>query len=197
MGYSHKRLKICAKGVSIFLMGLLLIYLSGCSTAHHYKLLTFFFDGVPNPEKVVMVASNDSLGRQDSVALALNSPEGKGPRMNYHPPYKDKDCASCHDESKTGNLVKPLPDLCYQCHEDFAKKYRVLHGPVGGGQCTACHSPHLSANATLLTRTAQNLCLYCHESGRVMKSEAHSGIKDVDCTECHNPHGGEDRYVLR
>ncbi|MFZ4399136.1 MAG: cytochrome c3 family protein [Bacteroidales bacterium] len=117
--------------------------------------------------------------------------------MNFHLPYQDKTCESCHDQNKMGKLNQEMPELCYQCHDNFSYKYKVLHGPVGGGQCTACHSPHSSVNSNLLLRKGQELCLYCHISKQIMETETHRDIGETDCTDCHNPHGGEDRYVLR
>jgi predicted CXXCH cytochrome family protein len=96
-----------------------------------------------------------------------------------------------------GKLIKNLPELCYQCHEDFSTRFKVLHGPVAGGQCSVCHSPHMSLNADLLVRTGQSQCLHCHESGEIFKTAVHQDNKETNCTECHNPHGGEDRNILR
>jgi predicted CXXCH cytochrome family protein len=174
---------------------LLLIYLSGCSTTNNYKTLSFFFDGVPDPKKKVLIKS-DSLTISDSAALAQNT-IGKVNQMVIHPPYQDRQCSSCHDQSTMGKLIKSPPDLCYQCHENFNDKYNVVHGPVEGGYCTQCHNPHISANKDLLLRNSQSLCLYCHDSKQVMETEAHLAINDADCTGCHNPHGGEDRNLLR
>lgn len=195
--YSNRRLSFDKMILPFLSMAVFLIYLSGCSTTHNYKALSFFFDGVPNPDKETTIQSGDSLSRTDSMAIAQNLVLNAPPQMQFHPPYQDKECGTCHDQSNMGKFVESQPDLCYECHEDFSKKYKVLHGPVAGGQCTMCHNPHSSVNENLLTRTNQSLCLYCHESKQVMEAEQHLDIKDVNCTECHNPHGGEDRNVLR
>ncbi len=176
---------------------LIVIYLSGCSTTQNYKTLSFFFDGVPDPANDSANRVGSMINKTDTVALALRTVSKASPQKGIHPPYQDKQCKSCHDQSTMGKLIKPQPDLCYQCHVNFDTKYKVLHGPVAGGQCTMCHSPHLSVNPDLLARTGQALCLYCHESGTVMETEAHKGIKEANCTECHNPHGGENRSFLR
>lgn len=173
------------------------VYFSGCSSAKHYKVLSFFFDGVPNPAEVAAIHKLDSISRKDSASLANALKVENLPKGSIHPPYQEKDCASCHDQSSMGKFTEMQPMLCYQCHEDFSTKYKALHGPVGGGQCTACHSPHLSENVSLLKRTNQSLCLYCHDQKQVLAFEPHQDIGDTSCTECHNPHGGDDKYILR
>jgi len=195
--FSH-RIKENGKSYLSFLIVLIaLIYLSGCSTSKHHEVLSFFFDGVPDTEKVIGTGINDSTTNADTALLAQGTVRKEQPQMVMHSPYQDKQCNTCHDQGTMGKLLKSQPALCYQCHEDFSKKYKVLHGPVGGGQCTMCHSPHMSANADLLKRTSQDICLYCHSAEDVLKTKTHQNIKETNCTECHNPHGGDDQYVLR
>jgi len=185
------------RNLSFFLLSIFLIYVSGCSPAKNYKALSFFFDGVPNPEQIKAVQKADSISRQDSASVAQSIGLSAPPPMIYHPPYQEKECATCHDQTSMGKLTEPQPALCYECHEDFSKKYKVLHGPVDGGQCTECHSPHMAENKNLLTRSDQAICLYCHESEDVKKIESHDDIKNLNCIECHNPHGGDDKTLLR
>jgi len=176
----------------------LIVVLSACSTTHNYKLLSFFFDGVPSPANETVQKTADTLGGvTDTTLLALNTGKKAPQTMFMHSPYQDKQCASCHDQSKMGKLNKSQPDLCYECHENFNTKFKVLHGPVGGGQCTMCHNPHMSANEHLMTRTDRNVCLLCHVPEQIMKIKVHLDSKDASCTDCHNPHGGENRYALR
>ena len=179
-----------------FLMVVLLVSLAGCSTTHHYKLLSFFFDGVPNPEKSATGQSEIFLSGKDS-ALAQDLIVKQVPQNHLHLPYQSRECTSCHDKDKMGKLVKPLPELCYACHDDFSKKYKVLHGPVESGECTSCHSPHMSVNEKLLIRTNQALCFDCHDSKEVLANDTHKDIKDTNCTKCHQPHGGADKTFLR
>ena len=181
----------------VYLFMALLFIISGCSAGYRYRVLSFFFDGVPQPVSIVTVQPADSLQPADSAAAVLAGAAPAEPQLVIHPPYKERDCVACHDESKASKEPKTMPGLCFQCHDDFSNTYKVLHGPVAGGQCTVCHNPHQSKNKDLLTRSGQKICLYCHESAVILKSDAHTDIRDTKCTECHNPHGGEDRYVLR
>jgi len=195
-----KSIKKKQKGIKMHLlqvlMVLVLLYLSGCSTTNNYKFLSFFFDGVPDPANSATTQVSDSLNNPDSLVLALNQVKA-APQMQMHSPYQDKKCNSCHDQNTMGKLIKSMPGLCYQCHEDFNTRYKVVHGPVEGGQCSVCHSPHMSLNADLLLRTGQSQCLHCHESAGITQNIAHRDINDRSCTECHNPHGGDDRNFLR
>jgi len=193
---SYGELKDLRWLIPSLLMVVFLLYLSGCSTTNNYRTLSFFFDGVPDPATSASSLFNDSINNTDTLSLALSQVNAT-PQMQLHSPYQDKKCNSCHDQNTMGKLNKSLPELCYQCHEDFNTRYKVLHGPVAGGQCSACHSPHMSLNADLLIRTGQSQCLHCHDKGFVLEAAYHLNIKETNCTECHNPHGGEDRNFLR
>lgn len=175
----------------------LLSCLFGCSSQNQIKVLSFFFDGVPNPSREAGVHPSDTLGRKDTTAIKQSTMGKIFPRLYFHAPYKQQECSQCHDRIRMGKLNKSLPELCYQCHDDFATKFKVLHGPVGGGQCIMCHSPHQSMNEKLLIRKGQALCLFCHDSEQVMAAKEHQDIKDASCTDCHNPHGGDERFILR
>jgi predicted CXXCH cytochrome family protein len=183
----------------LVLLGLfygILIYFPGCSVSKNYKTLAFFFDGVPAPVDSSAMKT-DSLRLSDSTLLSLRADTRKVSTVNMHSPYQDKQCGSCHDQGKMGKLLTPQPGLCYTCHEDFSLKYRHLHGPVGGGACTSCHSPHSSSNDHLLQRTGQALCLYCHDKTSLLETQSHRDMGETSCTECHNPHGSDKSYSLR
>ena len=180
----------------IFFFTIIASLFIGCSPEFHYKVLSFFFDGVPDPNKTEITVTNDSLIQIDSTRIKEISGRVLKPQFIIHPPYREKECAGCHDQNSMGKLLLPQPGLCYQCHEDFNETYSLLHGPVAGGYCTSCHSPHMAKLEKLLLRSGQQLCLHCHNSARIFKNEIHEDIEDTNCTECHNPHGGEDRYIL-
>ncbi|MFZ4521378.1 MAG: cytochrome c3 family protein [Bacteroidales bacterium] len=179
-----------------FLVLLLMVYVYGCSPVKHHKTLAFFFDGVPSPQANDDFASRDSVKKPDSITGKSLQKAGK-PQPNYHKPYKEKHCDACHDQGTMGKFVIEQPMLCYQCHADFSKKYKVVHGPVAGGFCTLCHEPHSSVNRKLLKRVDQQLCFYCHTADIVLNTKAHANIADTSCTDCHNPHGGNDRTFLK
>ena len=75
-------------------------------------------------------------------------------------------------------------------------KYKLLHGPVASGFCSACHEPHLSKMEHLLKYNKQELCIYCHSFEDIKRSRAHDGIKETNCLSCHDAHGGETNAYL-
>ena len=177
------------------LLSVLLIINSSCSSSDGKKILSIFFDGVPQAKKEKPAA--DSL-------LVSNENKQKPGKINkrvaqqifYHPPYRTRACAKCHNLQAGNDLIKQPPKLCYTCHDNFKNKFAVLHGPVASGYCTQCHNPHSTKIPKLLERKGQKLCLYCHEKKDVFKNEVHEDINNTDCTDCHDPHGGDDRFLL-
>lgn len=181
--------------IAVIILGLSIMM--GCSSQRRYKVMSFLFDGVPDPSKKEVVIKSDSISTNDTLKNKLVASKELKSKFNFHPPYKERNCEACHDKNATGKLTKSLLEVCFVCHEDFTKKYKSIHGPVASGYCATCHNPHMSVEAKLLTRTGQQLCLYCHSSEQVFKNEVHKDIKDSNCTECHNPHGGDDRLMLK
>jgi len=168
-----------------------------CSPKFNYGLKSFLFDGVPDPYKVEVTVIKDSLQIKDST-LTSTTPTTPLVRneFNLHSPYAKRECNECHNREHMGKPKLPLPNLCYQCHEDFNKTYKVVHGPVASGNCTQCHSPHQSKLKNLLTSTGQDLCMNCHKFDNISIDKNHKEIKGTSCTECHNPHGGDETNLL-
>ena len=180
---------------SVFII--LLVNVLGCSPASKHKTLALFFDGVPDPLENQTTNIPDSAGQPSKFTGKNKIPDRAEIASSvFHPPYRQKKCGVCHDQGAMGKLKNIQTVVCYQCHEDFSEKYKKVHGPVGGGYCTACHSPHMSDNQFLLKRSSQQVCLFCHDSGKVLGNLAHKEIANTNCTECHNPHGGDDRLML-
>jgi len=184
------------KYVFLFHVILLLIFLiinSSCSSEEGRKVLSIFFDGVP--QNGMKKQATDSV-LVNNKSKHKNNKRKITEQMFYHPPYQKRGCDKCHNLQAGNKLIKKPPELCYSCHDNFKNQFAVLHGPVASGFCTQCHNPHLSKFSNLLKRKGQNLCLYCHEKKDVLRNEVHEDIGNSDCTECHNPHGGEDRFLL-
>ncbi len=184
-------MRIGTKDITIIILLLLLVSLIGCSP----KVVSFFFDGVPEQD-TLRIASSDSVSRDSNGVVVIASLSAGAP-VTTHPPYGLKKCTICHNTGSAGKLSQPEPGLCYLCHDDYSLNYKVVHGPAAAGYCTKCHQPHSSANSKLLRMTGQQLCLQCHESKDVFSVKAHTAIGDADCTVCHDPHGGNDRNLLK
>ena len=175
-----------------FFIAVLILAISACSS----KTLSVFFDGVPLREDTLATTSGITANPSDSAGVNETFASKTSPGINYHAPYQNKECFSCHNENSMGKLITAQPDLCYQCHDNFSESYSFLHAPVELGECTSCHNPHLSESSKLLIDPGQQLCLNCHERAEVIKNENHEGIGDATCYECHNPHGGNESNLL-
>jgi predicted CXXCH cytochrome family protein len=164
--------------------GLSLALWSGCSIEKNYKVLSFFFDGVPNSAQL---ASASPAERQ----LAMR----KSPTYTIHKPFAEERCAECH----SGFQVASTTDQrrCLQCHQDKIDQYKFMHGPANSSACLWCHAPHESAYPSLLKTSPREVCVQCHTS-RMMRPgrvAAHAD-PDANCLDCHSGHGGHVRYFL-
>ena len=180
--------------VFLLVVGALVV---GCSPRAGHKVLSFFFDGVPGNFQKNGNAHDSLVKHNTNNVLASNKPVKATKVYYYHPPFFDKECTKCHNNTTSSTLASPMPGLCYTCHKDFRTKFSYVHGPVAGGFCNVCHSPHRSENRNMLKREGQAMCTYCHARENVMVVKAHAGIGDSDCQKCHDPHGGSNRYVLK
>ena len=69
-----------------------------------------------------------------------------------------------------------------ECHADYAKKAYV-HGPVGLGDCKACHEPLKPEEHTYqFVRKDGDLCEYCHLE-QTTKKNVHEPLKTGDCMQ--------------
>jgi len=185
-----------SKRYHIFLLSFLLLLNLQCSSSTKYRVLSFFFDGVENPEQTNLVAADSSGQVVNQDAGTNESRRSSEPQYYYHAIYQERACDACHNAEQSNMLIEQVPDLCYQCHENFSETYAYLHAPVEGGECLTCHKPHFATNKDLLVQTGQQLCFDCHDQEELMAGETHSEIGETNCTECHNPHGGEDETLF-
>jgi predicted CXXCH cytochrome family protein len=160
----------------------------GCSVRDNYKTLSFFFDGVPDPNAPVIAAvtasSSDPL---DPMAR---------PKMYRHKPYAEQKCNECHTADKK-QLITLGNDLCVRCHQDKLKAYPVMHAPVSSGQCMWCHEPHESDQPHLIKTLSSSLCLQCHDRELLPDNNAAHLSEQANCISCHLGHGGTRASMLR
>ena len=170
------------KMVRIPLLLVLGAMLWGCEPMTQYKVLSVFFDGVPDPSKRVVTETETAAATQKKIYY------------KEHGPYAAKQCRSCHAVN-TNRLVAPIEELCLRCHNlDLGKKW--IHGPVASGGCRVCHSPHASGYPFLLVAKPEDFCFYCHSRADVSRNEVHAGATS-ECTVCHDPHSSNEKYLLR
>ncbi len=96
-------------------------------------------------------------------------------------------------------VVKPtsIQKTCTteECHTVFGEK-AYLHGPVGLGNCQACHKPvDPNKHSWEFVRKENDLCEYCHLD-QATKKNVHEPLKTGQCLQCHDPHSSESEFML-
>ena len=182
--------------VILFLLFTCLSILTGCDKYSRYRVLNFFFDGVPHsdePQKKeeegpVKTAKEKQSERAEPISA---------PTKYKHPPAEGKDdCSFCHGPMK--RMVLPPKDMCLKCHDHLKENRPFIHGPAAV-DCIVCHNVHESQTKTLLRKVGNILCFDCHDKEGVQKAEPHKELKEEElvCLSCHDPHGGKDKFFLK
>lgn len=160
------------------------VFVLGCASSprQRYRVLSVFFDGVPNPDAPKKSQSNvNAFARQTYV----------------HKPYADNQCSSCHLNTSDIFARAAVPEnVCLNCHANIPTQHAVMHGPVVNNECRMCHSPHSSGVPHLLKQPAPAVCLQCHDvdSLRAMHKAPFDAARS--CTDCHSGHGGTNHQLL-
>jgi predicted CXXCH cytochrome family protein len=156
----------------------------GCSIQKHHGILSFFFDGVPNP--------NDLEG---ASAAERQAAMRQSPTYSVHLPYAQERCSDCH----AGFTIARTADsgACLKCHQGKNEQYAFMHGPVAASACLWCHAPHESAFSHLLKKSPRDVCVQCHTPSMLnMAVVPEHSDPGANCISCHSGHGGEVRYFL-
>lgn len=147
---------------------------------------------------------------RDDRSLCIACHQAKEEEFNkkvVHPPVEDG-CTSCHDPHQSpkrfqlkGKIDKnnSVSALCFNCHDKTIFARKVQHGPVGAGDCIACHNPHASDNEKMLMAPKEEgkLCFQCHSDRRdsFTLKQVHEPVKE-DCGLCHDPHSSDHKMQL-
>ena len=198
----------------IFLLVALML-ISGCDQQVKYRVLNFFFTGVPSAADEGAKDAN----QQENTVVVTEKVEKT--MLSAHDFFVGKKCTKCHQSAvirsfrKPGKIIEsnasilargvtselrvPLKEICVSCHVNKSASYAAknglwLHAPVNKASCTACHYPHQSTNSSLLRHKPEELCVLCHSSGLIRMTKSHQGSNN--CIQCHNPHLGKNRNLL-
>jgi predicted CXXCH cytochrome family protein len=153
-------------------------------TEKNYKVLSFFFDGVPNPGEPTRGPHGGTIDIQQS------------PTYSAHKPWLEERCEECH--TRTLKMGSRDSDLCLKCHASKLTEHELMHGPVAAGACLWCHNPHNSAYAHLLKAPSREVCTQCHSQSMLSAERVPAHAQpDRACLDCHDGHGGNVRYFLR
>ena len=183
----------------------------GCSQMTQYRVLSFFFDGVPPPPGVAPAKPETVTGpwgielpAEDQRAQAFlrattrrAQERKKQERWVFHEPYRKHRCSGCHVQ-EASYQIKVLADTCRKCHSSHYELQADdwAHGPVALGQCALCHVPHRSKHTGLLTKKMPEVCFDCHDPAQTQEGPHHSMAGDRKCTDCHDPHLAGNRMLL-
>ena len=177
-------------GALTLFAALIAALLVGCTAEKRYKVLSVFFDGVPDPNAPFAQTSDelDSSGKPIVHAVSF-----------AHKPYEEGKCDACHG-SATGNTFESFQkvddSVCGKCHEKVQHEYPRMHGPVALGQCSLCHVPHESSVPSLLKDNPTAVCSSCHLK-ELLPASPPDHLTDRNCLDCHSGHGGTARGLLK
>lgn len=166
------------------LIPICLIIVLGCSAATRERLKHWFFE-VPEPTGEQAAAEEPPPETEEPPAVERVASRFQ----SVHPPYRNRECASCHNPEQRMQVREDLMDACGECHERFFSD-EVTHFPVMQGECIVCHDPHRSARRWLLKQPVLDTCVECHDEPAYLSEEAHGGDNVDDCTRCHDAHFG-------
>jgi predicted CXXCH cytochrome family protein len=117
-----------------------------------------------------------------------------------HTPADNNECSECHNSHGSQFpklLVKPVTEICSDCHEDQkAATAKSAHQPYVNAECAACHSSHVSQFKGLLTKAPGPLCADCHEDTKPSLKVVHQPYENGDCLSCHAPHNAVNKNLL-
>jgi predicted CXXCH cytochrome family protein len=181
----------------------------GCGTEERYKVLSFFFDGVPKPGEEnkppppkgpwgLPVEPGSAAAKEFPVAQATPGPAMPPPPVSEHAPYRNRDCFSCHETESSMAPATSGAALCRKCHAAYLDPPMTdwVHGPAALGQCSLCHVSHKSQFPALLAKAQRDLCLRCHVEPGLLEEPYHKAAAAKDCSACHDPHMAGNRLLL-
>lgn len=164
----------------------------GCTAQKRYRVLSFFFDGVPDPNAPhgALAGSEDQTEGGKPIIRAV---------VYTHKPYAENKCDTCHvgASGEFESFTKLDASICLKCHAHVPTEYPVMHGPVALAECTWCHVPHESTIKGLLKQAAPGVCVQCHERSSLPAKPADHLSGNRSCLDCHVPHGAAWHGLLR
>lgn len=172
-----------------------------CSQTTRYRVLNFFFDGVPPPGAASSSGAAEARARDADRAPAAPAARqdrtDRGVVVYAHPPYRNNRCGTCHNP-QDGQLYKTAREgLCLPCHASLTREPAYVHGPAAVNACLFCHHHHSAPYPKVLLYDATQTCLRCHDAADLTEGQHHATAKEESCVACHDPHGGNNRFFIK
>lgn len=188
-----------------------------CHTAHGPQLASFKAGSLTNPNTTTIeTPSNATFAMlkksEPQLCISCHSEvKSQFSKPNHHKVLEGAmKCSDCHNahggfEQKQTTLSVGADAACIKCHADKQGPFVFEHAPLKTEGCTACHTPHGSANPKMLKRPqVRQLCLECHSGITDQLSDGPTGgphsqtsIRSQNCTVCHSSiHGSNTSNVF-
>jgi predicted CXXCH cytochrome family protein len=189
---NHRRLRRMA--ILAVATAAVVILTFGCDETKHYSTLSFFFDGVPDPNAPPPDLATLEITREDGTVIERDKPIV----WHYHTPYENRNCFDCHDRDAGFDLSDAGSALCQQCHDTYfeLRPDDWMHGPIQVEGCALCHEPHRSEYPGVLKAAQPDICFRCHDPNLFERSAFHAALEDRTCSRCHDPHSTGNRLLL-
>ena len=168
-------------------ISLTFILFNSCNIDKNRKLLSVFFDGVPEKK----IEKKENLEEPKEIIKRRRITE---PFISFHPDYKSRKCSQCHTRRVSNFLKTDRKKICFTCHKEEKFTGPCVHGPVAVRACNICHHPHQAKNQKLLLEKGRKLCDQCH---RIPMTNEPLPCKGDDCLECHDPHISDNKFFLK
>lgn len=185
-----RRMASSRGGWLALILAAMLLLTPGCDHRRHYKVLSFFFDGVPHPDGDQADADSDAVDARGRTIAQVS--------YLYHQPYVSRQCAGCHDPTTNFDTIRNDASLCESCHTSHVQPVAQdwVHGAVVFGDCGRCHEPHYAEHEGLLKTPQPQVCFDCHDQGFIEQDDYHGQLDDLTCSRCHDPHAAGNRLLL-
>jgi predicted CXXCH cytochrome family protein len=177
----------------------------GCTDCHVAHGPTL---GPGKPESITLIADASKANQKDNAMLRSTEPKlcmscHNETKSQFSKPFHHRvlegtmNCSDCHNahggfEQKQTKLAVGVDAACIKCHSNKQGPFVFEHAPLKVEGCSACHTPHGSANPKMLKRSSvRQLCMECHSS--ITESAApdtpsfhnQATVRYQNCTICH------------
>jgi len=182
-----------------------------CHSSHSPQMISVKADSLTIPGETTATVAMLKRSEPQLCISCHTETKAQFSKPNHHKVLEGAmKCSDCHNahggfEQKQANLSLGADAACVKCHADKQGPFVFEHAPLKVEGCSACHTPHGSANPKMLKRPqVRQLCLECHSGITDQLSDGPTGgphsqtsIRSQNCTVCHaSIHGSNSSNVF-